>query len=88
MDKVMFSSKTDQWATPQHIFDMLNNEFDFTLDPCADENNHKCDKYFTKNENGLLQDWGGTEFSVTLRTVKKFINGLKNAISRGIRKTH
>ena len=53
MDKVMFSSKTDQWATPQHIFDMLNNEFDFTLDPCADENNHKCDKYFTKNENGL-----------------------------------
>lgn len=59
MDKVMFSSKTDQWATPQHIFDTLNNEFDFTLDPCADENNHKCDKYFTKNENGLLQDWGG-----------------------------
>ena len=56
---VMFSSKTDQWATPQDFFDKLNKEFAFTLDPCADENNHKCCKYFTKEEDGLLQDWAG-----------------------------
>lgn len=56
---VMFSSNTDQWATPQSFFDELNKEFKFTLDPCADENNHKCDKYFTKEQNGLKQDWGG-----------------------------
>lgn len=57
--EAMFSSKTDQWATPQAFFDALNNEFHFTLDPCADDKNHKCDKYFTEKENGLAQDWCG-----------------------------
>lgn len=56
---VMFSSKTDKWATPQDFFDKLNEEFHFTLDPCADSSNHKCEKYFTEEQNGLLQDWGG-----------------------------
>ena len=55
--ELMFSSKTDQWATPQDFFDKLNEEFHFTLDPCADEFNHKCQKYFTEQQNGLLQDW-------------------------------
>lgn len=59
--EVMFSSKTDQWATPQEVFDQLNQEFHFNLDPCADEQNHKCEKYFTAAENGLKQDWGGVQ---------------------------
>ena len=45
---VMFSSKTDQWETPQEFFNKLNNEFNFDLDPCADDTNHKCKKYYTK----------------------------------------
>ena len=57
--EVMFSSKTDQWATPQDFFDELNREFKFTLDPCADHENHKCPLYFTKETDGLKQDWGG-----------------------------
>lgn len=56
---LMFSSKTDQWSTPQDFFDSLNREFSFTLDPCADSSNHKCDKYFTKEVDGLAQSWGG-----------------------------
>lgn len=56
---VMFSSKTNDWSTPQDFYDELNNEFGFTLDPCADEYNHKCNKYFTEEDDGLLQDWGG-----------------------------
>ena len=55
----MFSSKTDLWATPQDFFDKLNDEFHFNLDPCANDENHKCDRYFTKEDNGLEQDWGG-----------------------------
>lgn len=55
--EVMFSSKTDQWATPQDFFDKLNEEFHFTLDPCADEFNHKCEKYYTKEDDGLKQSW-------------------------------
>lgn len=55
----MFSSKTDKWETPQDFFDKLNEEFHFTLDPCADEFNHKCDTYFTEEQDGLRQDWSG-----------------------------
>ena len=57
--EALFSSKTDNWATPQNFFDELNKEFHFTLDPCADEKNHKCEKFFTRKENGLLHDWSG-----------------------------
>jgi site-specific DNA-methyltransferase (adenine-specific) len=56
---LMFSSKTDDWATPVDFFNELNKEFNFNLDPCADSNNKKCNRYFTKEQNGLIQDWGG-----------------------------
>ena len=56
---VMFSSKTEEWATPQAFFEILNAVFHFTLDPCATPNNAKCAKFYTKEQNGLLQDWGG-----------------------------
>ncbi len=58
MDKVLFSSKTDQWETPQDFFDELNREFNFDLDPCADASNHKTAEYFTKEQNGLKMDGG------------------------------
>lgn len=55
----MFSSKSDEWETPQELFDELNKEFNFTLDPCATDENHKCEKYYTIKEDGLIQDWSG-----------------------------
>ena len=57
--EVMFSSATDNWATPQNFFDKLNAEFHFDLDVCADESNHKCDKYYTKEQDGLAMPWKG-----------------------------
>lgn len=59
INKGLYSSATDQWATPQAFFDELNEEFGFTLDPCALPSNAKCAKYYTPTDNGLLQDWGG-----------------------------
>ena len=55
----MLSSKDMDWETPQDFFDELNKEFHFTLDPCATKTTAKCEKYFTKEDNGLRQDWGG-----------------------------
>ena len=57
--EVMFSSATDNWATPQDFFDELNAEFHFDLDACADKINHKCDKYYTKEQDGLTMPWKG-----------------------------
>lgn len=55
----LFSSKTEEWETPQDFFDMLDLCFCFTLDVCATDENAKCLRYFTKKEDGLLQSWKG-----------------------------
>ena len=57
--KIHFSSKTDEWETPQDLFDRLNAEFHFTLDPCATKENTKCKKFYTKEDDGLSKDWSG-----------------------------
>ena len=54
---VHFSQESDEWDTPQWLFDALDKEFGFTLDPCCDGHNAKCAEYFTMQENGLLKDW-------------------------------
>jgi site-specific DNA-methyltransferase (adenine-specific) len=45
------------WATPQKLFDELNKEFNFTLDPCAIPENAKCEKFYTPEDDGLSKDW-------------------------------
>lgn len=54
---LMFSSATDQWATPQSFFDDWAKLFPFTLDVCADASNAKCERYFDREADGLRQDW-------------------------------
>ena len=57
---VMFSSKTGDWETPQDFFDKLNWRFGpFDLDPCTSAQSAKCAKFFTEEDDGLAQDWGG-----------------------------
>jgi len=55
----MLSSEDMTWGTPQDFFDKLDNEFKFTLDPCATKETAKCKKYYTKEDNGLLMGWDG-----------------------------
>jgi len=78
---VMFSSKSDEWSTPQSFFDELDKEFHFNLDVCSTDKNHKCDNYFTKSNDGLTKNWGGTECFVT-RHIVKFLNGLRNRLEK------
>lgn len=59
INKGLMSSNTAEWATPKAIFDELDNEFGFTLDPCCTPENRKCDKYYTKEDDGLSKDWSG-----------------------------
>lgn len=55
--KGVMLSESNEWGTPQWLYDQLNKEFNFTLDAAASITNHKCDKYFTIEDNGLEQDW-------------------------------
>ncbi len=54
---VHFSSQTPEWATPQWLFDALDREFRFSLDPCSTHENAKCARHFTRQEDGLAQSW-------------------------------
>lgn len=55
----LFSSATDMWETPQNFFDELDKEFHFSCDVCATRENAKCAKFYTPEQDGLKQTWGG-----------------------------
>ena len=54
---------TDDWATPQKLYDELNQEFNFVLDCAASSTNHKAPNWFgldhpeKSHQDGLNADW-------------------------------
>lgn len=58
--ETMFSSKTDLWSTPQDLFDDLDRVYRFEVDVCATPENAKCAVFYTREHDGLAQDWRGT----------------------------
>lgn len=52
--------KHHEWSTPQPFFDMLNDEFRFTLDAAASSENCKCDQWFGVEDDALSQPWFGS----------------------------
>ena len=59
MNGVHFMHRTDQWETPQWLFDELDREFGFTVDVCADAQNAKCPVFYDREQDGLAQTWEG-----------------------------
>ena len=58
--EVYASSATCEWETQQDFFDRLNEKYHFDLDVCATPENAKCSRFFTKEQDGLAQEWKGT----------------------------
>jgi site-specific DNA-methyltransferase (adenine-specific) len=58
-NKLFFSSKSNEWETPDNFYNKLDLRFRFTLDAASTEENKKCEKYFTFQDNALEQDWSG-----------------------------
>jgi phage N-6-adenine-methyltransferase len=53
----MPQAKTVEWETPKGLYELLDAEFSFSLDPCSTIGNHKCRRYYTKEEDGLWMPW-------------------------------
>ncbi len=51
------SSYQGDWETPKTHFEIINKEFNFTLDVAASPKNAKCRRFFTKADNALKQSW-------------------------------
>ena len=60
ISEALYSSKTDMWEPPQDLFNELDKEFNFDLDVCATQENAKCKRYYTPDQDGLSQPWYGT----------------------------
>ena len=85
---IHFSSKSNEWTTPIDFYNQLNKEFNFTLDPCCTKDNAKCNKFYTKDDDGLSKDWSneivfmnppyGREIKYWGR--KAYIESLKGAV--------
>lgn len=61
-DQINKHTGKDNHGTPQWLFDILDDEFHFVLDVCADENNFKCKNYFSEKMSGLDHTWGESNF--------------------------
>lgn len=60
MQPGMRSSLRIDWATPSNLFHFLEKEFCFDLDACAEPDTAKAARFFTKEQDGLAQEWSGT----------------------------
>lgn len=88
--EVMYKSEYQAWGTPQELFDELDNEFDFTIDVCADHENAKCFFYFSKEKDCLTREWCINGFNQNCfmnppygREIKKFIEKAYLESSKG-----
>jgi site-specific DNA-methyltransferase (adenine-specific) len=55
----MLPSKSNDWETPQPLFDYLDSAYHFTLDACATPGNAKCKRFYTQEDDGLSKSWTG-----------------------------
>ena len=53
------TSNRDDWETPQELFERLDGIHHFTVDVASTHDNAKCEHHYTRDEDGLLQDWAG-----------------------------
>ena len=85
---VMYSSNSDEWTTPQSLFEELDREFHFDLDAAASDLNHKCSRYFTKETDGITQNWGGGVEYFLIHLTARLRSGLQKLVMRLSRIIH
>jgi phage N-6-adenine-methyltransferase len=55
----LFSSKTDDHATPRDLAARYIEEFGIETDVCASAENAVVSRFYSREQNGLLQQWTG-----------------------------
>lgn len=55
----MYKSEKKDWETPDYLFERYDEIYNFDIDVCATEENKKCEKFFSPEQDGLQQKWEG-----------------------------
>lgn len=56
--RVVHSSARHDWGTPRDMFESLNNQYNFSFDFCATEENALLDRYCADAEEGVISEKG------------------------------
>ena len=84
--KLMFSSKSNDWATPQSFFDKLDGLFGpFTLDAAASSDNYKVTKHYTEADDSLSQDWSGNRVFLNPPYGRNLKDWVKKSYEEGLK---
>lgn len=83
--RVCFSRNSDEWGTPKHIIELVEKEFGpIQLDPCCTPKTAKAKKFFTKEQNGLGQEWKGLVFvNPPYSRIKEWVQKASNSCKGG-----
>ena len=76
VNKALFSSSKSDWETPEDLYQELEKEFNFLLDPCATKYNSKCLFHIDETMDGLSTCWYNFINRIALREIKfsAFVN--------------
>jgi len=52
----------DNYRTPNYVFNYYDKQYKFQCDVAANDDDRKCDLYYDKEGNGLIQPWFDSNF--------------------------
>lgn len=79
-------SKSNEWETPHELFNELDDEFCFTLDPCSTDLNAKCARHYTAEDDGLTKSWANERVFCNPpygRDIAKWVKKCHESVSDG-----
>ena len=82
-----YMSKSNEWETPHELFNELDDEFCFTLDPCSTDLNAKCARHYTAEDDGLTKSWTSERVFCNPpygRDIAKWVKKCHESVSDGI----
>jgi len=77
----------DEWQTPAWLFNILNAQYGFTFDCCANEENRKCERYSSDFLNVVERDvandvcWMNPPFSKAYEMFQHFFEVCKRGVA-------
>ena len=85
MSAYMPASQTDDWATPQNLFDELDAIHNFTLDVAASSTNHKTAKWFGLDHDSCATVWQCRGLVRACGAIRRMVESLNSGLRKHTR---
>jgi phage N-6-adenine-methyltransferase len=80
-----FESVSQEWETPDDLYERLDVLYGFTRDVCAAEDNKKCDDFWSTSNSCLDKEWDGVNWmNPPYKDLKKFVQKAHDEAFRAV----